>query len=100
METKETNDIISASQYEKEDQKVDMFICSCGSEGITIEKFSDEDELYLSVWERGFSYPMTWIQRLKHIWQILRNGKLYGDQLVLSPDTARALANKLNELAK
>ena len=59
--------------------------CSCGSEALHLYKHADEDELYISIYERGYAQDnrYTWKQRLKHCWFILLYGKPYGDQIVL-----------------
>ena len=73
--------------------------CTCHSEGIMIE--ADEDSLYLSIWERGYKddNSFTWKQKLRYIWQILKHGKPYGDQIVLDRGSCFALSRALIEHA-
>ena len=73
--------------------------CTCHSEGIMIE--ADEDSLYLSIWERGYKddNSFTWKQKLRYIWQILKHGKPYGDQIVLDRESCFTLSKALIEHA-
>lgn len=73
--------------------------CTCHSEGLMVE--ADEDSLYLSIWERGYGQDSTlsWKQKLRYIWQILRHGKPYGDQIVLDREGCFTLSKALIEHA-
>ena len=59
--------------------------CSCSSESLCLEKDPETDELYVSIWERGYcnNNKLSWCQRVKHCWHVLTKGKPYGDQVVL-----------------
>ena len=59
--------------------------CSCGSEGLHVFKFKQDKELYISIWELGYGKDnrLSWKQRIRYIWQILKDGRPYGDQIVL-----------------
>jgi hypothetical protein len=62
---------------------------------------ADEDSLYLYLWERGYGHDNTlsWKQKLRYIWQILKHGKPYGDQIVLDRKGCFALSKALIEHA-
>jgi hypothetical protein len=79
--------------------KVIFVKCTCHSEGLMVE--ADEDSLYLSIWERGYGHDNTlsWKQKLRYIWQILKHGKPYGDQIVLDRKGCFALSKALIEQA-
>lgn len=82
------------------DEKTEiMYQCSCNGETVSIEQWKDSPEIYLSIWFRGFTYPLTWKQRIRYCWQILRNRKPYGDQIVFTPEVAKHLGEKLIELS-
>ena len=59
--------------------------CSCGSEGLFLIKFADEDEIYLSVWQMGYcqNNKLRLWDKIRYIWQIVKTGKPFHDQLVL-----------------
>jgi hypothetical protein len=71
--------------------------CACSSEGMHLFKFKDEDELYISIWEMGYSKDnrLTWKQRFKYAWRILRGGRPYGDQIVLNREGRSKLLHAL-----
>jgi hypothetical protein len=76
--------------------------CTCHSEGIMIEADSElRDVLFLSIWERGYKYDnsFTWKQKLRYIWQVLKHGKPYGDQIVLDRKSCFTLSKALIEHA-
>lgn len=75
----------------------ETFECPCGSEALVAEKYSDEEEIYLSIWFRGVgaAKPLDWKGRLRYCWRILTKGSPYGDQLILTPETAVRLSNFL-----
>jgi hypothetical protein len=38
---------------------------------------------YISFWKRGYTTESSWKYRLKCIWYILKNGRPYGDEVIL-----------------
>ena len=38
---------------------------------------------YVSFWQRGYITDTSWRYRLKNIWQILKHGRPYGDEVIL-----------------
>lgn len=38
---------------------------------------------YVSFWQRGYTTDTSWKYRLKCIWYILKNGRPYGDEVIL-----------------
>ncbi len=45
--------------------------CSCGTHVLKIDKDSD-GEVYLTMYEYGRQYPLSWGKRLSMIWRVLR----------------------------
>ena len=66
-------------------EKETFIQCACSNECLQLYKFEEDDELYISIWEMGYSKDnrLTWKQRLRYIWRIIREGRPYGDQIVL-----------------
>lgn len=65
--------------------KKHIFIpCSCTSEAVHFVE-DEDNNLYISIWEigHGRDNTYTWRQRFKHCWQVLTQGRPYGDQVVL-----------------
>lgn len=74
--------------------------CDCYSEGIMFEKWPEEDEVYVSIWQRGIKpFKMTWGYRLRYIWRILRGKSLYSDEVVLSNKKVNQIVDWLHNLS-
>jgi hypothetical protein len=73
-------------------ERIIQLKCECSAESLEI--VHDVDDYYLSIWKAGIDgQKVSWPQRLKHCWQILRKGSPYGDQLVLSSKKMKQLKN-------
>ena len=61
--------------------------CSCHSHELHFEKDDldgDSNAMwYVSFWQRGYATETSWKYRLRCIWHILKNGRPYGDEVVL-----------------
>jgi hypothetical protein len=57
--------------------------CSCHSHELHVEKDREDDMWYISFWQRGYTTDTSWKYRLKCIWYILKNGRPYGDEVIL-----------------
>lgn len=77
-----------------------FYICSCHSEAVSVLKYNDENELYISFWSQGYASKPSWYFRLRQIWQIIKNGHPYSDQVVLDKKNSIELSNKIRELYK
>ena len=75
--------------------------CDCSAESVLITRFKDDEykEIYLSIWGYRYPHSVDWQDRLRHIWRIIRIGYPYEDDIVLNPDSAKALGIKLIEYA-
>ena len=72
--------------------------CSCYGEGMLLTKFGDEEEIYVSYWREGMNpVKLTWWMRLKLCYLALFKGNYYNDQLILSKESAKELAEWINE---
>ena len=50
-------------------------MCDCHSHGLVVERFDDEEEVYIALFERGLDgRKLSFIERIKWCWQILRHG--------------------------
>lgn len=68
---------------------------------IVLEKFSNEDEVYMSLFGRGLNLKRYNLKdRIRHIWHILKTGFPYTDELVLSKERVKELIKALTELSK
>jgi hypothetical protein len=73
--------------------------CSCESETILLEKYKGEEEVYLSLFARGLNIKRYhFLDRLRHIWQILTKGFPYTDEIVLTKQKVKEFIIALNKL--
>jgi len=69
-----------------------FLICDCFSHGLLVEKFEDEKEVCLSLFERGLDGRiLSWSSRLRWCWQILRYGKPWSDFVILNTENQKRL---------
>ena len=76
----------------KEEQDSVFLICDCFSHGLLVEKFKGEEEVSLSLFERGLNGRiLSWSSRLRWCWQILRYGKPWSDFVILNIENQKRL---------
>ena len=64
---------------------------------VVLEKFKDEEYVYLSLFGRGLNVKRyNFLDRIRHIWQILTNGFPYTDEIVLDKKGVKKLIDALN----
>ena len=81
----------------KQEQDSAFLICDCLSHGLLVEKFEGEEEVSLSLFERGLNGRiLSWSSRLRWCWQILRYGKPWSDFVILNTENQKRLKNFLN----
>jgi len=81
----------------KEEQDSVFLICDCFSHGLLVEKFKGEEEVSLSLFERGLNGRiLSWSSRLRWCWQILRYGKPWSDFVILNIENQKQLKQFLD----
>jgi len=76
------------------DQK--FIMCDCHSHALVVERFDDE-EVYIALFERGLNgRKLSFRERIKWCWQILRHGNPWNDLIVLNKEKQKELAEFLN----
>lgn len=89
-------------------QEKKLFLrCSCDTEAlefqfITLDTFNKEieTEMWIAYWQMGYNDPKTlsiWT-KLKMAFHVLKNGTLYGDQVILSKTNILKLKEWINSL--
>ncbi len=71
--------------------------CSCHSHQLHVEKDHEDAIWYVSMWQRGYAVETSWQYRLKCIWYILKNGRPYGDEVVLEKKDLQELKEYVDE---
>ena len=70
--------------------------CECQGEGMGIDYDREDKLFYFSYWSYGFSNrKMSLKERLRYSWEVLRKGKAFNDELILSENQATKLENFL-----
>lgn len=84
-----------------------FFKCDCGAEVIHVERDLELFDMkpYYASWINFCIYHCgtenhkpTLREKLRHCWVILKTGKNYADQIILTEDAARKLGKHLLEL--
>jgi hypothetical protein len=71
--------------------------CSCCSHELHFEKDHEDDMWYISFWQRGYINDNSLKYRLKCIWNILKTGRPYGDEVVLDKEDLIELKQYVDE---
>ena len=79
-----------------------IFKCSCGCGGVEVAKWNDdcEEYMYIEFLKRCHWSGRPLKTRLSLIWNLLRKGYYYDDDIVLSLETARELGEELIALTE
>lgn len=81
-----------------------FYECGCAAEGIMMSTEDvNEDktrQIYLAFFQNGWNgKELSFTQKLRWIWQILKVGYPYGDCVLFNTETARDLAKDLKSFA-
>jgi len=77
--------------------------CSCHSHLLTIEREIEGvvPMWYVSYWSRGRRGEESgWVNKLRHIYKILKDGSPYNDDIILQKEEMEKLRDYLNEQLK
>lgn len=76
-------------------------ICDCYSHILYLNKYEDEEELYISFFEQGFDgKKLSFREKIKWCWNIIKNGHPYTDMIVLDKTKQSKLIEFLNKCTK
>ena len=82
------------------DNSLRLFLCECCDAALAVERW-EPDEIKgligISFWRWG--HGGNAYDRLRHVWYVVRCGHPYTDEVLLTPEMARALAAHLLALA-
>lgn len=61
--------------------------CSCGSEVLHFEREEEDPMLYVTIFSTSSNLEIkTWREKIRWIWHILRNDKVWNDQILLGKE--------------
>jgi hypothetical protein len=77
----------------------EFILCSCSSEGIYIKRYKNENEVYLSIFSRGINPKRFNLKdRLRYVWNVLKKGKPFEDEIVLDTKSLSKLKKVFKSL--
>lgn len=73
-----------------------FLMCDCHSHALYVEKFEDEEEVCISLFELGYTgKTMTWTERLRWCYRIIIHGHPWTDSVILNKENQTQLKNFL-----
>lgn len=84
----------------KNDFRIGFIRCDCDSEILVVRYDGEFDMLDLCIYETRTSVKrnMSWYQKLRYIYQLLRYGQPYTDQLILKREQIEELKGFLDTI--
>ncbi len=78
------------------------YACDCASEIILLSNDKKDKYINFAIFSYGKYYNdiLSFKERLRYIWNILRTGKPYKDEIILNYSTAKELGKDLLKLTK
>ena len=79
-----------------------LYTCECHTGGLVISQDNETPfDIWVSFWKYGQPKGKKhWRSRWNEIWSVLTKGHAYLDMVVLSPETAKEVGQRLIELAE
>ena len=75
-----------------------FLICDCHSHALLVEKFEGEEELHMSLFERGLNGRiLSFKERVRWCWQILIHGRPWSDFIILNTENQKTLKDFLSD---
>lgn len=78
-------------------EKTKMIFTACGTEAIGIDYDEEDDLTSLAFWQLGMEYKLTWRDRVRWIFQIIKGHRPYTDMVMLNEVERTALISALQE---
>jgi len=83
-----------------DDKKTKFIECECGAEGVLVTHWTHDTmdrEVYLTMYSSG-TYrddSLSFSERIRHAWNIMKTGHPFTDSLILTEKTAKELGQYL-----
>ena len=83
-------------------EKDPLFVkCDCGADMLEITAYDEggnDNGFYFTFWHYGRINPvMTWKERFRWCWRILRTGDPWGDGIIASKQKAKLISDYINK---
>lgn len=74
-----------------------MLKCECRGAAIEITHWNDDNEFWFSIWKQSpYLRPLRWKERIRWCWNILRTGNPWADDIILTSENAKKVAEFIN----
>ena len=75
-------------QNPKNQSNIHFELCGCKSEVLVLEYDKEIGLIDLAIYEHKISFTnkMSWKQKLRYVWQVIRYNRPFNDQIVLDQD--------------
>jgi len=97
--------IMKESSVKKQNQKINDFRtafipCDCESELLVVRYDGEFDILDLCIYETqsSFKSKMSWYQKIRYIYQLMKTGQSYTDQIILNRKQINELKGFLSDI--
>lgn len=79
-----------------------FFECLCHTEGVMLSYEWEDDfpHISLAMFRNGFSGELSWKERFRWCWNIIKNGRPFLDEVMIDQETAKELGEALIEFSK
>ena len=77
-----------------------MLKCACHTEALEVTHWPNvdsPDEFWFSIWKYGFDNRLCWRERFRWCWNVLRTGKPWADNIILTPEQANDVARFISK---
>ena len=75
----------------------EFITCECSTHALQVEYVKEDQNYNLCIWQYGHygSVPMSWKERLRWCWRVLKTGNPWADSIILSKEKRDKLVQLL-----
>lgn len=78
-----------------------LISCECKGEIMSFISFPEDGDIYVSLYSHYYvNNNLNLMQRLKYVWNVLITGKVHTDQIILSKENAKTIADWIKNNVK
>ncbi len=74
--------------------------CQCYGSMLECQYDEEFKDCNITIWQRGRNGVLSWQNRIRWIWEIIKTGNPWGDDIMLTKEDALKLANYIQENSK
>ena len=95
------SEFLEKTNLKNQDRRTAFIRCGCQSEILVLDYDPEISTLDISIYEvlKTYEHGMSFWQKVRYIYQVIRYGKPYTDQIVLDSDQIKELKAFLNTIS-